>query len=504
MISLALSGFSVALPSRMLFSIPELELGEGESAAILGRTGVGKSVLLRSLAGLLPVAPFITAGEARVLGIEAYKNGRKASFRDWRSARERGLIYVPPEPALALNQGLTLSQNLALFGEEGAGRAEGYLDSYFGLRWKDFERRYPDEVSGGELQRVSLAILLSKRGSLILLDEPTVSLDSELRLAFVDFINSELLGGGAAGGFSRTILLASHDLDFVDALAFSRRLGLVEGRLAAVCREEQAEGRHRAIPATRRPVLELRDLSQAYIARGVFGAKRKTVFEGLFASFGSSRIYSVLGPSGCGKTSLFKALLRLVSLTKGRVDFEGVDLLGLKPTELGRDPPEFRPYRRRMGIVLQDSRFAFLPDRSVASTLRIVFKKAGINPGLGMERALALLPALDLEEAQLFADPLSLSSGEAKRMDLLRVLACDFDALLLDEPFAHIDFQTRLVVMEAVEKWLAERERLLIAVTHEEFDILHFSDECLDFLSLQGYARKVAAVGTGNGEGGTP
>jgi ABC-type lipoprotein export system ATPase subunit len=114
-----------------------------------------------------------------------------------------------------------------------------------------------------------------------------------------------------------------------------------------------------------------------------------------------------------------------------------------------------------------------------------VFRKAGMEPEPGLERAKSLLPRLGLEERHLGAKPLSLSSGESKRMDLLRVLCCDFDALLLDEPFAHIDFQTRLVVMGAVEEWLRSRERILIAVTHEEFDLLHFSDESLDFLSMQ-------------------
>ena len=398
---------------------------------------------------------------------------------------------MPPEPSQVLNQALTLSQNLELFGEERAGRVEDCLGSYFGIRWKDFGKRYPDEVSGGELQRISLMILLARHGSLILLDEPTVSLDADLRIAFVEFLNKELLTSGEGGVWSRTIVIASHDLDFVRRLSVHGCLTLEGGGLFATSvAGDTAAADDRAADDTAvlgsAPLsLKIHDLSQSYTTRGVFGIKRKTVMRGLCASFGPSRVYSVLGPSGCGKTSFYKAVLRLVSDSEGTVLFDGMDLVGLKPREEGRDPASFRGYRRRLGIVLQESRFAFLPDRSVASTLRLVFRKAGLEPETGLARARSLIARLGLEERHLDATPLSLSSGEAKRVDLLRVLCCDFDCLLLDEPFAHIDFQTRLVVMGAVREWLRARERILIVVTHEEFDLLHFSDESLDFLSLQ-------------------
>ena len=492
--AVAFDRFSVALPSGPLFSIPSLEIEVGDSVAIIGRTGAGKSVLLRSMAGLLPVSPFLVGGQAAVLGAPAYRDGHKASFAEWRALRERGLVFVPPEPSLVLNQALTLSQNLALFGEEAPGSVEDRLASYFGLRWKDFEKRYPDEVSGGELQRVSLMMLLARRGSLVLLDEPTVSLDADLRLAFVDFLNREFLAEAGEGGRSRTVVIASHDLDFVHRLSVHACLrleggGIAEGRADTATEDMAAPA---AIPVSWPPSdssplrLEASDLSQSYTTRGVFGIRRKTVIKGLWASFGPSRVYSVQGSSGCGKTSFYKALLRLVSGTGGSVVFDGADLTRLKPVEDGGDPPPFLGYRHRIGVVLQDSRFAFLPDRSVASTLRLVFKKAGMEMGSGLTHAGSLMPRLGLEMRHLSAKPQSLSSGEAKRMDLLRVLCGDFDCLLLDEPFAHIDFQTRLVVMGAVAEWLRARERILVFVTHEEFDLLHFCDECLDFLSLQG------------------
>jgi len=68
----------------------------------------------------------------------------------------------------------------------------------------------PDEVSGGEMQRITLMILLSRPGNLILLDEPTVNLDRNLRKNFVEFLNKEILCDK-----SKTFLMVSHDVDFI-------------------------------------------------------------------------------------------------------------------------------------------------------------------------------------------------------------------------------------------------------------------------------------------------
>ena len=93
------------------------------------------------------------------------------------------------------------------------GRSERRLQEYFGLDFSAFARLYPDEVSGGELQRITLMILLSRLGELVLLDEPTVNLDRTLRRRFIDFLNAEILRDE-----DKTVLMASHDLDFIQSL----------------------------------------------------------------------------------------------------------------------------------------------------------------------------------------------------------------------------------------------------------------------------------------------
>ena len=169
---------------------------------------------------------------------------------------------------------------------------ERRLDEYFGLAFRSFARLYPDEVSGGELQRITLMILLSRQGDLVLLDEPTVNLDRNLRLRFIDFLNAELLPSR-----DNTVLMASHDLDFIQALQTDEAYGLESAQLRHLAGIPRANGFQKP-EARKAPAqgLSLRDLSQSYFKRGIFGERSFTAFTGLSVEFGRSIIYGITGP----------------------------------------------------------------------------------------------------------------------------------------------------------------------------------------------------------------
>mgnify|MGYP003326061440 CR=1 FL=1 len=80
------------------------------------------------------------------------------------------------------------------------------LSEFFTLDFSKFARLYPDEVSGGEMQRIPLMILLSRKGNLILLDEPTTGLDPLMREAFINIIKEEKARGA-------TIIMSNHMFD---------------------------------------------------------------------------------------------------------------------------------------------------------------------------------------------------------------------------------------------------------------------------------------------------
>jgi len=475
---ISLSRFRVQLLDRLLFDIDRFEPTPGTSTVITGTTGSGKSVLLRALTGLLS-GPFTVAGSMKLHGFDAYVDGRKSDLAVWRQIQARGITFVPAETAQAMNPALSLAQNLKLICPDARPLVERRLKEYFSLDFEKFAKQYPDEVSGGELQRITLMILLSRSADLVYLDEPTVNLDRQLRKRFIEFLNQEILGPR-----TKTVLMASHDLDFVRALKLDTILRLENQKLITIDRLPDNAARDReADPSTEAPGLDLQDLSQHYSFRGLFGDRPSWAFKHLNLTFRRSRIYGITGPSGCGKTSMIRAILRLVDGSSGRIDLGGQDLVALKPRERGRDPEGFKPFRRKIAIVQQDSRFSFFPDLKIRDSLKQIDKVYG-GTGLYDEAPVtALMDKIHLRRPLLDQRPRALSSGEMKRMDIVRALAAQPDVILLDEPFAHIDFETRALVMGAISDYLKEKAAILIVVTHEDFDLQYFVQTEYDFLS---------------------
>ena len=180
---------------------------------------------------------------------------------------------------------------------------------------------------------------------------------------------------------------------------------------------------------------------------------------------------------------MIKAILRVLDETDGKITMEDNDLVKLKPIENGKDPKEFKPFRKRMAIVQQDSRFSFFPDLKIRDSFAQI-SKAGVEGTV--EELGENLVKVGLTKGHLDMHPQELSSGEMKRMDIARALTAKPDILLLDEPFAHIDFETRLHVMKVISDYLAEHATILVVVTHEDFDLRYFVEQSFDFPELVG------------------
>lgn len=480
MVPIQLQDFCIHLNDRITLKKCTMSIEEGTSTVIMGPTGTGKSVFLKSVAGILPMTVFSFEGSLKVNGIDAYINGKKTDYDMWTKIEQSGLMFIPAETAMVMNPALTLDQNLALLAPGCRPEIVRRLNEFFTLDFEAFARLYPDEVSGGEMQRITLMILLSRPGNLILLDEPTVNLDRNLRKNFVEFLNKEILCDK-----SKTFLMVSHDVDFIRRLTLTQAFKLDNGDIIKLDQLPELEGYEKpeAKKGASGSAIELKEVAQMYNKRGIFGERKFTAFKGLNLTFERSTIYGITGPSGCGKSSTIKAILRLLDETEGQILMEGNDLVALKKKENGRDPRQFKPFRKRMAVVQQDSRFSFFPDLKIRDSFNQI-SKAGADGTL--EEMAENLKKVGLTSKHLEMYPQGLSSGEMKRVDIARALTAKPDILLLDEPFAHIDFDTRLHVMKVISDYLAEHATILVIVTHEDFDLRYFVEKNFDFPELVG------------------
>jgi putative ABC transport system ATP-binding protein len=194
----------------------DMQVREGEFVAIMGRSGSGKSTLLRIL-GLLDMP---SKGEIHIDGIDTLKMSetQKARFR------LEKLGYVFQEQSLITE--LTVLENVYLpavaeLGKNGyKKRAEEILD-IVGLG--DRIKHYPDEISGGEQQRVSIARALINRPRTLFADEPTASLDEESSRVVLDLflkLNREL---------QQTIVMVTHEPE--DKKYVDRVIWIKDGRV---------------------------------------------------------------------------------------------------------------------------------------------------------------------------------------------------------------------------------------------------------------------------------
>lgn len=480
MAPIELNDFAIHLNDRITLKKTSLTIEAGSSTVIMGPTGTGKSVFLKSVAGILPMTVFSFEGSMKVNGIDAYINGSKLDFNQWQKIEQSGLMFIPAETAMVMNPALTLDQNLKLLAPGCRDEIVRRLKEFFAMDFEAFARFYPDEVSGGEMQRITLMILLSRKGNLILLDEPTVNLDRNLRKNFVEFLNKEVLCDK-----TKTFLMVSHDVDFIRRLTLTQAFILKEGDLVKLDALPELEGYEKpeAKKGASGSAIILKDVAQNYNKRGIFGERKFTAFKGLNLTFERSTIYGITGPSGCGKSSTVKAILRLLDETSGEILMEDNDLVQLKPKENGRDPSKFKPFRKRMAVVQQDSRFSFFPDLKIRDSFNQI-SKAGVDGTI--EEFAENLAKVGLTKEHLDMYPMGLSSGEMKRVDIARVLTQKPDILMLDEPFAHIDFDTRLMVMKVISDYLASHATILVVVTHEDFDLRYFIEKNFDFPELIG------------------
>jgi len=185
-----------------------LRIMQGERVAILGANGCGKSTLLKLLDGLYPP----TSGHLHVLGDDVGRLEDDAE-EGHRFHRQVGLVFQDPDVQLF---SATVGDDVA-FGPlqlglpkpEVRGRVEAALDQMGILHLRD---RAPFELSGGEKKRAAIASVLSAEPSVILLDEPTASLDPRTKWVLVQLIE-QLARSGC------TLVTATHELDIVPFIA---------------------------------------------------------------------------------------------------------------------------------------------------------------------------------------------------------------------------------------------------------------------------------------------
>ncbi len=207
------------------------------------------------------------------------------------------------------------------------------------------------------------------------------------------------------------------------------------------------------------PLLQVRSLAKSYPSRdGTTEAVADISFDVAPGEF-----VCVVGPSGCGKTTLLKCLAGLLSPTRGEVLLAG--------ERVRRPPPQ-------MGFVFQDYANSLLPWLRVDSNVTFPLRHKGVSPERQKELAAETLGVVGLSE---FARhyPWQLSGGMQQRVAIARALAYEPQILLMDEPFASVDAQTRSDLEDLLLDVWTDYGVTTVFVTHDIDESVYLADRVI-------------------------
>jgi NitT/TauT family transport system ATP-binding protein len=211
------------------------------------------------------------------------------------------------------------------------------------------------------------------------------------------------------------------------------------------------------------------------------GTSREVVaFRDISFTLRQGEILSIVGPSGCGKSTLFNVIAGLLRPTSGSVSVDGALVDGA---------------RGHVGYMLQKD--LLLPWRSVLDNVTLGLEVRGTEAGEARERALSLIRRYGLAGFES-ARPRALSGGMRQRVAFMRTLALDPKAILLDEPFSALDFQTRLVLQSDVKRIIREQHKAAILVTHDIGEAIAMSDRVLVLSRRPGTVKAIHDIDLGD------
>jgi NitT/TauT family transport system ATP-binding protein len=172
-------------------------------------------------------------------------------------------------------------------------------------------------------------------------------------------------------------------------------------------------------------------------------------------------IVSIVGPSGCGKTTLLNTLCGLLSPDSGSIRWHGREVTG-------------QP--QNVGYMLQKD--LLLPWRTALGNAMLGLEIRGVAAAEAEDRSRAMLDQLGLHG---FADhyPSTLSGGMRQRVALARTLVHEPDVLLLDEPFAALDFQSKLLIESDTAALVRQGRRSLLLITHDIEEAVSLADRVI-------------------------
>ncbi|MCH9661042.1 MAG: ABC transporter ATP-binding protein [Bacteroidetes bacterium] len=496
-----------------------LDVASNEILGIVGESGSGKSVTSMAIMGLLPKKGTHIEGAILFEGHEI----SSISEKEHRTYRGNDIAMIFQEPMSALNPSLTcgfqvaemLQYHLKLSTSEVKKEVIRLFEKVKLPRPRAIYDSYPHQISGGQMQRVMIAMAISCKPKLLIADEPTTALDvtvqkeilellkelqkeTEMSLIFISHdlsLVSELVNrvavmykGEIVEEGSVYSIFKLPKADYTKALLASRpplnkRLAqlptissLANGSFTA--REispQQRAKKHKSI-YTKVPLLEVHNLEKEYFSSVGFLQKKNTLKAVNDVSFKvfEGETMGLVGESGCGKSTLGKTILQLEKATAGSIYYKGKDLTQLKERAL-------RNLRKEIQLIFQDPYSSLNPRLSIGASLIEPMKVHGIGHSKKERtlKAYELLIRVGLDESYFSRYPHELSGGQRQRVGIARTIAMKPKLVICDESVSALDISVQAQVLNLLNELKDDFGFTYIFISHDLAVVKFMADQLL-------------------------
>lgn len=494
-------------------------VSENEILGIVGESGSGKSVTSMAIMGLLP------KDTARVTGSILFEGEDllRLSEKEFQKIRGNEIAMIFQEPMSALNPSIScgnqvsemLRVHLKLSHSEAKKETLSLFEKVKLPRPNAIYNSYPHQISGGQMQRVMIAMAISCKPKLLIADEPTTALDVTVQREVLLLLKDLQKETGMS------LIFISHDLALVSEIA-QRVLVMYKGKVeeagtvleifkspkstytkALLAARPTLDKRLDKLPTIasltenkfipkqimpqerafhhkklylNAPLLEIQNLEKYYFQKPLlFGTKQtiKAVDDISFAVFEGETV-GLVGESGCGKSTLGKTILQLEQATGGKVWFRGKEITRLKSKEI-------RQLRKDIQIIFQDPYSSLNPRITIGQAIMEPMKVHGIGSNDFQRRSKTkdLLSRVGLDEGYFDRYPHELSGGQRQRVGIARTIALEPKLVICDESVSALDISVQAQVLNLLNDLKHDFGFTYIFISHDLAVVKFMSDQLI-------------------------
>ena len=497
----------------------DFSLYENEILAIVGESGSGKSVTSKAIMGLLQdknthIKGRINFEETSLLSL---------SSKEFAKLRGNDIAMIFQEPMSALNPSLTcgfqVAEILLHHKKVSASEVKKEVLQLFEKvklpRPQDMYTSYPHQISGGQMQRVVIAMAIACKPKLLIADEPTTALDVTVQKEILQLLKDLQKQTGMS------MLFISHDLALVCELA-DRVLVMYKGDIvekgtvkeifeapkkpytkALLGSRPKLDVRYKVLPTiasikdnsfipqsitsqqrakkhqkiyTKTPLLRVENVAKSYFSKvGVFGQKQEIkAVNGISFDVFEGETLGLVGESGCGKSTLGKVILQLEKATKGSIFYKGKEITSLKSKDL-------RSLRKDIQLIFQDPYSSLHPRKIIGQAIIEPMEVHGIGSSKKQrkEKAMELLSRVGLEASYFHRYPHQLSGGQRQRVGIARTIAMEPKLVICDESVSALDISVQAQVLNLLNELKEDFGFTYIFISHDLAVVKYMADQLL-------------------------